>query len=121
MGWEYGQARGAGRSPSDPAALFAAARRHHQAGQFAPAQDLYRQVLAADPHHLGSLYHLGILAIQTGRHSDALALLGRVVAANEGAPDAHYHLALALQSGRRLAEAAAHYRRAAALKPDYAE
>jgi Tfp pilus assembly protein PilF/SAM-dependent methyltransferase len=33
----------------------------------------------------------------------------------------HYHLALALASERRLADAAVHYRRAVALKPDYAE
>jgi protein O-GlcNAc transferase len=108
--------------PSAPevAALFAAARAQHRAGQLAAAHALYRQTLAADPDHLGSLYFLGILAIETGRPADAIDVLTRVVARRE-APDAHYHLALALQAERRLDTAETHYRKAVAIKPDYAE
>src|ERR1700722_12968343 len=106
-------------SVCDVTALYAAAREHHRARQFASAQALYQQVLAVEPDHLGSLYHLAILAIETGRPRVAIELLTRVIA-RRAAPDAHYHLALALQSGGRLAEAEAHYREATPLKPDYA-
>jgi tetratricopeptide (TPR) repeat protein/SAM-dependent methyltransferase len=118
MGKRMGRGRGAeGRDAND---LFAAARRHHQAGQFGQAQDLYRQALDADPQHFGSLYGFGILAIQAGQTRIATELLGRAVKFRD-APDVHYHLALALASERRLADATVHYRRAVALKPDYAE
>jgi tetratricopeptide (TPR) repeat protein len=104
----------------DAKELFAAGRRHHQAGQLGQAQSLYRQALDADPEHFGSLYCLGILAIQADQPRIAIDLLGRAVGRND-APDVHYHLALALASERRLADATVHYRRAVALKPDYAE
>ena len=118
MAKRTGRGRGAeGRDAND---LFAAARQHHQAGQFGPAQDLYRQALDADSEHFGSLYGLGILAIQAGQPRIAVDLLGRAVRRRD-APDVHYHFALALASERRLADATVHYRRAVALKPDYAE
>src|ERR1700722_2643959 len=107
-------------SVCDVTALYAAAREHHRARQFASAQALYQQVVAGEPDHLRRLYHLAPLAIETGRPRVAIELLTRVIA-RRAAPDAHYHLALALQSERRLAEAEAHYREATALKPDYAE
>src|SRR5690242_19199176 len=56
---------------------------------------------------------------QAGRLPVAQDLYERALRAD--APDAHYHLALALEMQRRHAEATAHYRRAIALKPDYAE
>jgi tetratricopeptide (TPR) repeat protein len=101
--------------------IFAAARRHHQAGQFPDAQKLYEHALRIEPEHFGSLYAFGILALQTGRPGLAADLVGRAVARRSGVPDAHYHLALALEMQRRHADAAAHYRRAVAIKPDYAE
>src|ERR1700721_621423 len=107
-------------SASDVTARYAAARQRHRARQFAFAQALYQQVLAVEPDHLGSLYHLAILAIETGRPRLAIELLARVIA-RRAAPDAHYHLALALQAERGPAAAAAPHREAVALKPDYAE
>ena len=115
-----GREQGPQRSAADVTALYAAARKHHRERNLAAAQALYEQVRALAPEHLGNLYHLGILALETGRPRAAIDLLTRVIA-RRAAPDAHYHLALALQSERRLAEAEAHYREATALKPDYAE
>jgi tetratricopeptide (TPR) repeat protein len=120
MGRRTDQRRTAGPSRPDVAALFAAARRQHQSGHLGAAQSLYQQVLSADPTHFGSLYCLGILAIQAGQPRHAIDMLGRAVKRND-APDVHYHLALALASEGRLADATTHYRRAVALKPDYAE
>ena len=120
MGRRTDQRRTAGQPRPDVAELFAAARQQHQSGHLGPAQSLYQQVLSADPTHFGSLYGLGILAIQAGQPRHAIDMLGRAVKRKD-APDVHYHLALALASEGRLADATAHYRRAVALKPDYAE
>jgi tetratricopeptide (TPR) repeat protein/SAM-dependent methyltransferase len=120
MGRGPDQRRTAGSARPNVAELFAAARAQHQSGHLGPAQSLYQQVLAADPAHFGSLYGLGILAIQAGQPRNAVDLLGRAVKRKD-APDVHYHLALAFALDRRAADATRHYRRAIALKPDYAE
>ncbi|HEY4821700.1 MAG TPA: tetratricopeptide repeat protein [Xanthobacteraceae bacterium] len=100
---------------------FAAAIRCHQAGALAEAEAHYRDVLTADPNHLGTLHNLGILAIQTGRNDMAADLIGKAVVLNRRAPDAHYNLAVALEALGRLDEAIVHYGEAAKLKTDYAE
>ena len=108
------------QSAPDVTALYAAARKHHRERNLAAARALYEQVRALAPEHPGNLYHLAILALETARPRIAIDLLARVIAQRD-APDAHYHLALALQMERRLAEAETHYRQAVALKPDYVE
>ena len=62
----------ANRPTASPAAQAALARgrEHHQAGRFAEAEAIYRQVLAADPRNAPALHLLGVLANQLG-HPDA--------------------------------------------------
>jgi len=110
-----------GAPASDGGGLFALAVRHHQAGQLYEAENLYRQVVAVDRNHFGSLHHLGIIGLQRGQPQAALDLLGRAIAINDRVPDCQYNLAFALQSLGRLNEAAGHYQQAVKLKPDYVE
>ena len=77
-----------------PADAFAAATRHHQAGQLAEADRLYAQVLAAEPGHLHALVLSGALAHMAGRNEQAVDLFGRALAINEQ-PDFHYNIGLA--------------------------
>jgi tetratricopeptide (TPR) repeat protein/2-polyprenyl-3-methyl-5-hydroxy-6-metoxy-1,4-benzoquinol methylase len=100
---------------------FAAALRCHQAGELAQADRLYRGVLAIDPNHVESLHHLGIIALQTGRHADARDLIGKALGLNDRIPECHYHIGLALAMLGEMNQAAVHNRRAIELKPDYAE
>jgi tetratricopeptide (TPR) repeat protein/SAM-dependent methyltransferase len=100
---------------------FALAVRHHQAGQLFEAENLYRQVLAADRKHFGSLHHLGILALQRGQPQAALDPISRALSVDDRVPECHYNMAFALQQLGRLPEAAAHYRKALALKSDYTD
>jgi tetratricopeptide (TPR) repeat protein/SAM-dependent methyltransferase len=115
--------RAAGKQGRAPASghepLFARAAQQHQAGQLAEAEHLYRQVLAADSNHFGSLHHLGIIALQRGQPQAALGMLGRALALNDRAHECHYNMAFALQVLGRWQEAAEHYRQATKLKPDY--
>jgi tetratricopeptide (TPR) repeat protein/SAM-dependent methyltransferase len=103
------------------ASLFAAAVGHHQAGQLAQAEHLYRGVLAVDPHHGRALYYLGVLSAQTRRFEAAADLIGRAAALNPREPEVRYNLAAAYQECGRLDQAVAEYRQAIALKPDYGE
>ena len=117
-----------GLSPSGPegnlaltAQLFATAVNHHQRGQLAEAEAIYRKILANDPRNTESLHHLGVAALQQGRAEEAASLIGQSLALNDRNAEGHYHLGLALAGLRRFADTAAHNRRAVALKPDYAE
>jgi Flp pilus assembly protein TadD/2-polyprenyl-3-methyl-5-hydroxy-6-metoxy-1,4-benzoquinol methylase len=104
-----------------PADAFVAAVRHHQSGQFAEADRLYRKVLAAEPRHVHALHLRGALAHATGRNEEAVKLIGRAIALNEQVPDFHYNVGLALWALDRHAEASVHWARAVALKPNFAE
>ncbi|TAK91698.1 MAG: tetratricopeptide repeat protein [Burkholderiaceae bacterium] len=55
--------------------LFASALRLHQSGDLQMAQELYKQVLEAQPEHLDALYLSGVLATQQQRYGDAYPLL----------------------------------------------
>jgi tetratricopeptide (TPR) repeat protein/SAM-dependent methyltransferase len=101
--------------------LFAAAVRHHQAGQLVEAEGLYRQVLSRAGDHFGSLHHLGILALQRGDARAATDAIGRALAVNRRVAECQYNMAFALQTLGRPDEAAGHYREAVRLKPDYVE
>jgi tetratricopeptide (TPR) repeat protein/SAM-dependent methyltransferase len=103
-----------------PTEAFAAATRHHQAGQLAEAERLYAQVLAAEPGHLHALALSGALAHMSGRNEQALDLFGRALAINEQ-PDFHYNIGLAKWALGRRAEATAHWTRAVALNPNFAQ
>jgi tetratricopeptide (TPR) repeat protein len=101
--------------------MFKVALKHHQAGQLAEAERLYRQILAIDANHVKSLHFLGVIAHQVGRHEVAVALIGQAIAHNKRVPMFHYNIGEALRRLERLDEAARHYRKAIKLKPDYAE
>ncbi len=75
---------------------------HHQAGQLAEADRLYRQVLAVDPDHVDTLHHLGVLARQAGRNDLAINLLGKAVALDPDLGPALNNLATILLPARRL-------------------
>ena len=46
---------------------FDLALQHLGAGRLAEAEAIYRQILAQEPNHAGSLHNLGVIANQTGR------------------------------------------------------
>jgi tetratricopeptide (TPR) repeat protein len=84
------------------------ALQHHNTGQLAQAEQIYRQVLEQSPKHPEALHLLGVLALQVGRPDVAVELITQAIA---GDPRALYHsnLSEALRRIGRLdaAEAAA--------------
>src|SRR5476649_263512 len=78
--------------------MFALASSQHQYGQLSEAERLYQDILALEPHHIGSLHHLGILVHQVGRSDVALDLIGKALALNERIPECHNNLGMVLAS-----------------------
>jgi predicted O-linked N-acetylglucosamine transferase (SPINDLY family) len=99
---------------------FRLAREHHQAGQLADAETLYRRILAADPNHAGAMHLLGALAHETGHHEDAVDWIRRSVALAPGDASAHSNLGEALFALGCTEDALAHFRRSVELDPHMA-
>lgn len=100
---------------------FSLAVEYQRSSRLMEAEALHRQVIGVDPNHFGSLYLLGILALQRGQNDVAIDLIGRALSIRPDYAEAHNNLANAFKSKGDLVEAIAHYKRALVLKPDYAE
>jgi len=99
----------------------ALAFQHHQAGQLNQAEQLYRQVLQADPGHADAHHLLGVLAYQMGQIDMAIDSMRQALALNPGAAEYHSNLGLAYVGRGQLDQAVASYQRALRLQPHYPE
>ncbi|MFA7241910.1 MAG: tetratricopeptide repeat protein [Sulfuricellaceae bacterium] len=93
---------------------------HHQAGQLAQAEALYRRILQQQPQHADALHLLGVVALQVGQYATAADLIGQAIARNAKSPEYQANLGEALRSLGRLDEAVAAYRKAIRLNPKFA-
>jgi tetratricopeptide (TPR) repeat protein len=112
---------GAGGSAAPPAHLLAQAIQHHQQGDLAAAERLYRQVLLLQPHQPDALHLLGLILHLRGQSDEAVALVRQALDRAPRAAAMHANLGLILRDQRRLDEAEASLRRALALDPTAAE
>jgi len=94
---------------------------HHQAGQLAQAENLYRQILAEQPDHAGALHYLGVIAYQSKNFDDAVNLIRRAIALKPDYADAYSNLGNVLRDLGQLDEAVTAARQAIAHKPNYPE
>ena len=77
-------------TPTDE--MFAQAVGLHQSGDLVAAEELYRQVIDANPNHAGALSNLGVLAGKKGDSAEAARLYAAAIAANPNQLDAHFNL-----------------------------
>ncbi|QAU35764.1 tetratricopeptide repeat protein [Janthinobacterium sp. 17J80-10] len=98
-----------------------AALEYHQAGRFAQAEPIYRQVLALDPGNADALHLSGVLHHQTGRHAEAAGLIGQALTLQPEYAEAHANLGEAWRAMGQHDNAVACYSQALALKPGYAQ
>jgi protein O-GlcNAc transferase len=103
-----------------PQAL-ATAVEYHRAGQLPAAEQIYRQILAAEPSQVDAWHLLGVLAHQVGQHEIAVQYIGRAIQLKGNEAAFHSNLGNALRDQGKLDEAVASYRRALGLKPKFAE
>jgi predicted O-linked N-acetylglucosamine transferase (SPINDLY family) len=93
----------------------------HQAGDLARAEQLYLQVLQADPSQAQVRFYLGAVYQSQGRLADAVALFRQVLAARPDHAEVLNNLGVALAQQRQFEEAVDCLRRAAASQPGWAE
>lgn len=91
-----------------------------KAGDSAQAEAIGRRILALQPEHFGALQLVGLIASRAGRFDLAAELLGKAVRINRKIPELFLKLGVALAELGQPREAEANYRRALALRPDYA-
>jgi protein O-GlcNAc transferase len=109
---------------SDPQGAETALRQAvalHQQGRLDDAEPFYRAALGRNPDELNALHLLGVLRQQQGRAEEALALIGRVLAAAPGVAVFHGNYGNALKDLGRFNEAVGSYRRAVALDPSFVD
>src|SRR5258708_7909323 len=90
----------------------------HQAGQLAAAEQLYRQILQAEPSHFDALHLLGVALHHRGDNERAGDVIGQALRLRPTFAVAHYNLGLALAALGKLDEAIASYREALRLTPE---
>ncbi len=69
---------------------------HHQAGQLAQAEQIYRQILKQQPQQVEALNLLGVIACQYGKLDEGIALYRQALALKPGFTMARENLCLAL-------------------------
>src|SRR3954453_21206141 len=97
-----------------------AALQHHRAGRLQQAEQLYRQILQADPHQPDVLHLLGVLAYQCGQNEPAIQQIKADIAIQPGTAAYHNNLGLAHRACHELREAGASHEEALRLAPGYA-
>ncbi len=93
----------------------------HSQGQLPQAEQLYRQVLAADPAYREAAHWLGVLAAQRGAFDVAEPLFRQAEKIDPQSPAVRFNLGVALQALSRHDEALTAFDAAIVLKPDYLE
>jgi tetratricopeptide (TPR) repeat protein len=101
--------------------MCASAIQHHQRGELAEAERIYRKILELDPRHADSLHLLGVLAHQVGRDEIAVELIRKAIASDKRPAAFHSNLGTALQALGRLEEAVECYERSLEIQPNLAE
>ena len=100
---------------------LAAGARHHEAGRFREAEQLYRRVLQREPDNADALNLLGVLAAQAGHARDAKDMLSKAVAIDGTNAEYHFNLGLVYQGTGDRDGAIKSYRQAVEIRPDYGD
>src|SRR5438105_3375293 len=97
------------------------ALKHHSAGRFAEAEEIYRRVLTQRPGLPAAMHLLGVLQSQLGKKDVAVEMIGKAIAAAPNVPEFHSNLALVFIEQGRPDQAIASCRRALQLDPQRAD
>jgi tetratricopeptide (TPR) repeat protein len=97
--------------------LFDQAIALHQRGDIAPAERLYQQILLLEPNAFAPRHMLGVIRIQQGRHTDAIALITAALTLNPRVADAWINLGHVQNATGQGQDALDSYRKALVLEP----
>ena len=90
-----------------------AAIQHHQAGRLQAAEEIYRQILAAEPNQADAWHLLGVINAQTGNHQLAVEYIYRALTVKPDWAEAQANLGNALREQGKLDEAVSFLQRLA--------
>ena len=93
----------------------------HRQGRLREAEQIYRDVLRAEPTNIDALNLLGLVQRQAGEYPEAIRLFKKCLKVKPDFAQAHGHLGDALIETRSFAEAIPALRRAIALAPQWPE
>ena len=94
---------------------------HHTSGDLLKAENIYQQILQADPNQPVALHLLGVIAHQVGDNDRAVDLITKTLIIKPDFAEAHNSLGAALKELGHLDEAFESYHKALSIKPNYAE
>ena len=90
---------------------------HHTAHQLQQAENIYQQILQAEPNQPDALHLLGVLAHQVGKPDVAVDLIMKAVTINPRYAEAHYNLGKGFREMGQLENAVKHYQLATDIEP----
>ncbi|PKU26002.1 tetratricopeptide repeat protein [Telmatospirillum siberiense] len=111
--------KGDGKTEIPVSRLFAEAVGCFETGRLSDAAVLYRRILAAEPDHVASLHHLGLIALRSNRLDEATALISATIALGPDIPEAYNNLGIVRTQQGALATGACLFHRAVLLREDY--
>ena len=106
---------------SELASAFSRALVFHQVGRLSAAEEMYRQILKAQPNHFDTLHLLGVIHHQRGDHVAAVCHFDAALKINPALVSAYNNRGIALEQLKRFEEAVASYDQAIILKPGDAD
>jgi predicted O-linked N-acetylglucosamine transferase (SPINDLY family) len=98
--------------------LLESALQHYRKGELQLAEQLYLQVLQAEPNQVEALHILAVINGQSGRAADATDYLRKLLLLRPGWADVHNNLGMVYIMQNRFAEAAASFQEAVRLQPN---
>ena len=90
---------------------------HHQRGELAQAERIYRRILDAEPAHADAWHLVGVAAHQAGRHAEAIEAISRAIAIDPANAAYHNHLGAAHASLDQFDDAERAFQTATRLAP----
>jgi tetratricopeptide (TPR) repeat protein len=96
---------------------FAAGQLAESQGNWENAVTQYREAIKLNPKHLGAMYRLGGVYVQTKRFDEAIETFQRYVKATNESPQGYNNLAVAYDAAGRFPEAEQAYQAAIAKDP----
>jgi len=93
----------------------------HSAGNLSKAEQVYQQILQAEPNQPVALHYLGVIASQVGKNDVAVELIKQALAGKPEYAEARNNLGFALQEQGKIDDAIVSFNEAISIKPDYAD
>ncbi|MEG3619275.1 tetratricopeptide repeat protein [Magnetovibrio sp. PR-2] len=100
---------------------FNLALSHQSSGNLSEAENIYRQILQADPNQPEVLLNLGVISGQAGQFDVACDFLKQAIALSPNSALARFNYGNALRELGRLDEAAESFKKALVINPGHAE